>query len=100
VCDGVIIDPVDTTFELIWRTAGGADTVLATWTEHFDPIGGGVFDAQPCQLSAEAIAIDFAPGDQLVYRYTGEGTALNMAYIPAGDGELVNGRIPYIDLPQ
>ena len=96
----MIIAPVDVTFEIIWRTAGGQDTVLTTWDEHFEPLGGGNFDAQPCQLTADGIAIDFAPGDQLVFRYTGDGTDLTMAWIPAGDGELVNGRIPYIDLPQ
>lgn len=100
MCDGIIIDPVDVTFELIWRTAEGDDTELVTWNEHFDPLGGGNFDAQPCQLTGEAIAIDFAPGDQLIFRYTGENTAVNMAYVPNGDGELASGRIPYVDLPQ
>lgn len=99
MCDGIIIDPVDVTFELLWRDADGDDTPLATWEQHFDPIGGGVFDAQPCQLTMDAIAIDFTAGDRLVFRYTGENTAVNMAYIPAGDGDRVNGRIPYIDLP-
>jgi len=89
------------TFELLWRHDDGSpDTVLTTWNEHFDPLGGGNFDAQPCQLTAEAEGIDFVAGDQLIFRYTGENTDVNMAYIPAGDGELVNGRIPYIDLPR
>ncbi len=100
MCDGVIISPVDVTFELIWRHAEGDDTTLVTWNEHFDPLGGGNFDAQPCQLTADAIAVAFEPGDELVFRYTGEGTDVPMAYIPAGDGDRVNGRIPYLDLPQ
>lgn len=102
VCDGVIIDPVDVTFEILWRHEDGSeDTLLASWEQHFDPIGGGVFDAQPCELTAETdVRIDFEPGDQLIYRYSGEGTEVPMAYIPASEGVNVAGRIPHIDLPR
>ena len=46
VLDAVVIVGVDVTFDLIWRR-GSPDMPLATWTEHFEPRGGGNFDAQP-----------------------------------------------------
>ena len=46
-----------------------------------------------------APAIDFAEGDQLVFRYTGANTTATQAYIPNGDGAITNGRIPNITLP-
>ena len=45
VCDAVIIRAVDVTFDLVWRR-GATDTTLATWTQHFEPLAGGGFDAQ------------------------------------------------------
>lgn len=92
--------PVDVTFELLWRRAGRDDVALATWQHHFDPLPGGVYDAQPFEASAEAVAIEYEPADQLIFRYTGTGTDHEMAYIPNGDGEMANGRIPFIDLPE
>ena len=97
VCDGIIIRPVDVTFDLIHRR-GDSDTVLATFQQHFDPIPQN-FDAQPCERDLEAPAIDFSPGDQFIFRYSGANASVDMAYIPNGDGALTNGRIPNITLP-
>jgi hypothetical protein len=99
ICDNIIIRPVDVVFELIHRR-GGADVQLATWMEHFEPLGGGVYTAQPYELDVEAPAIDFASGDELVFRYTGAGSTAMMAFIPNGDGYITGGRIPNITLPK
>jgi hypothetical protein len=99
ICDHIIIASVDVVFELIHRR-GGADVQLATWTEHFEPIGGGVFRAQPYERDVEAPAIDFESGDELVFRYTGTGSTAMMGFIPNGDGHITGGRIPHIMLPR
>ena len=73
---------------------------LATWMTHFDPLGGGNFDAQPYEVTADCDPIEYEPGDQLIFEYIGTGADIDMAYVPNGDGERQNGRIPYLDLPQ
>ena len=100
VADGIVVYPVDVTFELIYRTAGGTDTIIGTWMKHFDPLPTG-YDAQAYEVTTDAPAFVWAQGDQLIFRYTGDNTQPNqpMAYIPNGDGALAHGRIPYIDLP-
>jgi hypothetical protein len=99
VLDSVIIRPVDVTFSLIWRR-GATDMPLATWQKHFDPLAGGDYDAQPYEADEQAPAIDFQPGDQLVFRYAaGSNTSTAESYIPNGDGKTSNGRIPNITLP-
>lgn len=100
VADGIIIEAVDVTFELLWRRDGRADVEIASWNHHFDPIGGGAFEAQPFEDTAQGAAIDFEAGDLLVFRYSGESATSPTAYIPNGDGDLQGGRIPFIDLPQ
>jgi hypothetical protein len=100
-CDSIIIDPVDITFTLIWRR-GATDTTLVQWTKHWDPLPGGVYDAQAYEVDEPAPAIDFQPGDQLVFRYAGAPTSTTsnaQAFIPDGDGAISNGRIPAITLP-
>lgn len=99
VLDSIIISPVDVTFDWIWRR-GTTDTTLATWTKHFDPLAGASFDAQAYEVDMDCPAVDFQPGDQLVFRYTGANTQSLQAYIPNGDGELSHGRIPNITLPE
>jgi hypothetical protein len=99
VADGIIIEPVDVDFELRWRRAGRDDVVLGAWSTRFEPLPEGNFDAQPYEATAEAGAITYQPGDQLIFRYTGTGTDLGMAYIPNGHGASHNGRIPFVDLP-
>jgi hypothetical protein len=99
ICDAIIIRSVDVTFTLIHRR-GGTDTELATWMHHFDPLPGGIYDAQPYEIDQDAPAIDFQDGDEFVFRYAGANTMSSMAFIPNGDGALAKGRIPNITLPQ
>jgi hypothetical protein len=99
VLDSIIIKPVDVTFDLIWRS-GLTDTSLATWTQHFDPLPGASYDAQPFEYDESCPAIDWKSGDQLVFRYSGANTMSMEAYIPNGDGSNANGRMPYIVLPK
>lgn len=98
VLDSIIIRPVDTTFDLIWRR-GTTDMTLVSWTKSFEPLPGS-FDAQPYEVDMTAPAIDFQAGDQLVFRYSAANTTSTDAYIPNGDGALSNGRIPNITLPK
>jgi hypothetical protein len=97
VLDGIVIQPVDVQFELLWRR-DGSDTTLAAWSVHFDPAGSD-FDAVPAEVDEQAPAIDVRAGDQLVFRYTGSNTTTDDAYIPDGDGAKKNGRDPNITLP-
>jgi hypothetical protein len=76
------------------------DTTLAEWNQHYDPLPGGVYTAQPFEYDETCTAIDFEPGDQLVFRYTGANGASMESYIPDGDGSFENGRIPNITLPR
>jgi hypothetical protein len=99
IFDNIIIRAVDVVFELIHRR-GGTDVQLATWTEHFEPLGGGEFRAQAYELDVVAPAIVRQPGDQLVLRYTGAGSTAMMAFIPNGEGDRLGGRIPNITLPK
>lgn len=98
VLDAVIIDSVDVTFDLILRR-GPTDTVLAEWSDHYDPLPAGVYDAQAFEYDEACPAIQFVAGDQLVFRYTGANTLSAEAYIPNGDGSVTHGRIPNITLP-
>jgi hypothetical protein len=91
---------VDVHFEVMLRRAGQADLDLATWDHHFDPLGGTNFTAEPLDADATGIATDFQPGDQLVFKYTGQSATLANAYIPDGDGVRKAGRIPNITLPK
>ncbi len=99
IIDSIIIRPVDVTFDLIWRR-GDVDMVLATWDEHFEPLPNSSFDAQPYERDVDAPAIDFMPGDELVFRYSAQNTTEFDAFIPNGDGTLSNGRIPNFTLPR
>ena len=88
------------TFTLTWRR-GATDTQLAQWSRHWDPLPGPVYDAQACDADELAPAIDFQPGDQLIFRYEGTSPPGTnpQAFIPNGDGARAHGRIPSITLP-
>jgi hypothetical protein len=99
VGDGIIVQPVDVTFDIFVRKAAGGEIMLATFTQHFDPLPVG-FEAQPFERRFEGVAIDQEPGDQLIFRYSGSNTTVPMAYVPNGDGFRANGRIPFVDPPE
>lgn len=98
VADGIVLEPVDVTFEILWRQDDG-DTVLSASSEHFELSPGGGYTAQPYEVTADVDRVPAEAGDRLVLRFTGEGSSQEMAFIPNGDGELAGGRIPFIDLP-
>lgn len=98
IADGIILEQVDVRFELIWRH-DGEDDVLATFMQSFEPLPNAEYRAQPYEEAADVAAVDASAGDQLVFRYAGTGSALDMAYIPNGDGAELGGRIPFIELP-
>ena len=101
ILDAVITASVDMTFDWIWRHGdGSADTTLAEWTAHYDPLGSGDFNAQPFEYDETCDAVEFGSGDTLVWRYTGANTDSSQAYIPNGDEQLSMGRDPNITLPQ
>jgi hypothetical protein len=99
VCDGIIIRAIDVTFDLVHRR-DGVDTMLATATQHFEPLPEGAFTAQACDIDMDAPAIDFVAGDEFIFRYTGANTTSTNGYIPNGDGHTADGRIPNITLPK
>jgi FtsP/CotA-like multicopper oxidase with cupredoxin domain len=99
ICDAIIIRDIDVTFALVHRRAG-IDTTLATWDQSFAPLANGMYTAQAYELSVEAPAIEYQPGDQLIFRYSGANSTAMMAFIPNGDGHITGGRIPNITLPR
>ncbi len=99
VGDGIILEPVDVRFEIIWREDAG-DHLLATFDHHFDPQPPGNFDAATYEETVDGPAAPAHAGDQLILRYQATGATQAMSYIPNGDGASHNGRIPFIDLPQ
>jgi len=99
VGDGIVTESVDVTFQVIWRTQAGQDTLLASFAHHFDPLPGNSFDAIPFEADATGIAAAAAEGDELVLRFTGASALNEMAYVPNGDGRLTDGRIPNLTFP-
>ena len=103
IADGIITAPVDVTFEILWRRPSRTppDIILMTFQQHFEPRGGGNFDAIPYEVTGQGAAIDFEPGmsDELILRYTGMNSVSPMGYVPNGDGDEANGRIPNLSLP-
>jgi hypothetical protein len=101
VGDGVVIEPVDVRFDVLWRPKSGApDVTLATWFHHFDPDPTGMFNAVPFEADSLGVAADAHDGDQLVLRFSATGATISMAYIPNGDGAHTNGRDPSLTLPR
>jgi len=89
----------DIKFELIWRR-GTTDMSLAAWTEHFDPTGGGNFDAQAHEYDETGPAVDYVAGDKFVLKFATVMATGAEAYIPNGDGPTTRGRVPNIRLPK
>jgi hypothetical protein len=98
VADGLILEAVDVTFDIVLRRAG-RDTLVASWQHHFD-VEGRYKAAELFEATAAGPALDVKTGDLLVFRYTGQSAELEMAYVPNGEGATKKGRVPFIDLPQ
>lgn len=99
IYDGIILFPVDVTFSLIHRR-DGADTTLATWDQHFEPLPNGVYHAQSFEIDQVAPAVEFRAGDLFVYRYAGANSQTGMSYIPVGSPDSEGGRHTQIELPR
>ena len=84
-------------FELLVRR-DSADTLIGSWQQSFTPRPVG-FDAYAVDLEVIAPQVTVQAGDVLVFRYSGE-MGLAMSYIPNGEGDRANGRIPFITLPR
>ena len=95
--DAIIITPVAVTFSLLLRR-DGSDTVLTSFGSSYVPLGGGVYEPQAFSYEAIAPAIDFEPGDLLVYQYAADGSSLQTSYEPDGD-QLMGTPDPNITLP-
>ena len=98
VLDCIVTASVDVDFDFMWRR-GTENVVLASWSKHFDP-GAVAHEAQAYEISEKAPAVEFEPGDQLVFQSSARNTSTTFAWILNGDGALANGRIPNISLPQ
>jgi hypothetical protein len=98
VGDGIVLNPADVTFEVLWRDATG-EHPIANWQHHFDPQPTG-YNATAFEGDAPGLAADAKPNDQLVLRFKATGTGTGILYIPNGDGTKAQGRIPTIVLPK
>ena len=99
--DCIVIAAVDVTFDLLHRRVvndAPFDTVIATWTMHFDPIPAS-FDAQAYEVDMPGAAVPYQSGDRLVFRFSAENTIQSDAWIPNGDGKFSHGRVPNFTLP-
>ena len=99
VGDGVILQAVDVTFEVLVRR-GESELPVVSWQQHFDPRAGGSFDAIAYDANAVGPAVKRQKGDQLIFRYSGLSATSRNAYVPNGDGVRQNGRIPNLTLPR
>ena len=93
-----MLAPVDMTFELLHRR-GATDDVVTMWSEHFDPASAS-FAAQLYSKDMAGKKVDFADGDKLVFRFTAANTIESDSWIPNGDGQMSQGRVPNFTLPQ
>ena len=97
--DGIILQAVDVTFEVLVRR-GDMELPVVSWEQHFDPRPNGSFDAVPYDASARGNAIRYRAGDRLIFRYSGQSATSMNAYVPNGDGVRQKGRIPNLTLPR
>jgi len=92
-----ISQSVDVRFDIIWRRAGGGDTVVATVTHTFAPappsnqFGAVMFETDLTGVAAPAVACDL-----LLLRFTTVGGG---SYTPNGDGSFAGARDPSLTLP-
>ena len=98
----MVFEPVDVTFDVLWRDAGNVDHPIVSFTKHFDPQPSG-FDAVLYDDNALGAQVNAKANDQLVLRMSAppggfpDGT---MLWLPNGDQEKTNGRDPSLTLPK
>lgn len=85
----------------MWRNAAG-DHPIATWSHHFDPLPAGPtqFNAQPFEADARGAAAAAKANDQLVLRFSAQGSSTQLLIVPNSDGARAMGRIPSLTLPK
>lgn len=98
VGDGLILEPVDVRFELLWRDAAGEHPIV-TFEHHFELPPGDPFDAVHYEETLPGLAVTAAAGDELVLRMQAPTATLGLSYILNGDGAAHGGRIPFLTLP-
>ena len=102
VGDGIVFEPVDVTFDVLWRDAGNVDHSIVSFLHHFDPQPSG-FLAVQYEDDALGVAAHAKGNDQLVLRMSApaggypDGT---MLWIPNGDSTNAQGRDPSLTLPK
>nr|ACX33966.1 hypothetical protein [uncultured bacterium RM35] len=102
VGDGELItQQVEVRFDIVWRTAAGVSTTLASVTHLFDPAPpGNPFNGVPFETDVTGIAAPASPGDKLILRFNTIGGAPGGSYTPNGDGMLAGARVPNLTLPK
>jgi hypothetical protein len=98
VGDTIVVNSVDVTYDVLWRNGAG-DHPLASFTHHFEPLPSG-FNAQPYEDNALAAAAPAKSNDQLVLRFSAQGSSTQLLMIPNSDGVRAMGRIPSLTLPK
>jgi hypothetical protein len=97
--DGIVFDPVDVTFDLVWRAQDG-DHTIGSVTHHFDPQPDGSYNAVAFETDVSGTAVNpLINQDQLVLRFSTTTASSNLLYIPNSDGANAKGRIPSLRLP-
>jgi hypothetical protein len=95
-----IVRTVQVRFDIVWRTAAGASTQLATVMHTFNPpTGSNPYSVVPFETDLTGMAAPAAPGDALVLRFTTVGGDTGASYTPNGDGALAGGSDPNLTLP-
>lgn len=82
----------------MWRNAAG-DHSIASFQHHFDPQPSG-FNAVAFEADAPGAAAAARGNDQLVLRFTAQGSGTQLLMIPNSDGVRAMGRIPSLTLPR
>jgi hypothetical protein len=98
VADCFVLQSVDMRFEIFQRKAAGGDVPIVMWDHHFEP--AATLSLQTYEVTGDGPQVDASTGDQLILRYTGTNSTQATAWFPNGEGAVLGGRIPYIDLPQ
>jgi hypothetical protein len=101
VGDGIVFQPVDVTFDVLWRDSGNVDHPIVSFTHHFDPQPSG-FNAVEYEDNALGVAAKAKGNDQLILRMSAAAGTYpdgSMLWIPNGDGPNAQGRDPSLTLP-